>query len=171
MTSRSLATTAALLLCLSVTTPAQTSDWPQWRGPERTGISSETGLLKEWPKDGPKLLWQLKDIGSGYSTPAVVGDRLYLLSNEGLENEFVQALKVQDGKRIWSTHLGNVGNPKQQPNFPAARSTPTIDGDVLYALGSDGDLACVEITTGKVRWQKNLRKDFGGKPGEWAYSE
>src|SRR4029450_11629078 len=62
-------------------------------------------------------------------------------------------------------------NPKQNPSFPAARSTPTVDGDVLYALGSDGDLACVEIANGKVRWQKNLRSDFGGKPGEWAYSE
>jgi outer membrane protein assembly factor BamB len=128
-------------------------------------------LLKEWPQDGPKLLWELKDIGSGYSTPAVVGDRLYLLSNEGLENEFVQALSLRDGKRIWSTRLGNVGNPKQQPNFPAARSTPTVDGQLLYALGSDGDLACIETATGKILWQKNLRKDFGGKPGEWAYAE
>ena len=167
-------TRIALLLMLTSLSSAslvQARDWPQWRGPERTGISTETGLLKEWPKDGPKLLWQLKDIGSGYSTPAVVGDRLYLLSNEGLENEFVQALNVQDGKRIWSTRLGNVGNPKQQPNFPAARSTPTVDGELLYALGSDGDLACVETATGKVRWQKNLRKDFDGKPGDWAYSE
>jgi outer membrane protein assembly factor BamB len=64
-----------------------------------------------------------------------------------------------------------VGNPKQDPNFPAARSTPTVDGEVLYALGSDGDLACVEIGKGKIRWQKNLRTDFDGKPGEWAYAE
>ena len=64
MTLRSLAMTTALLLWLSVTTPAQ--DWPQWRGPERSGISQEKGLLKEWPKDGPKLLWQVNDIGDGY---------------------------------------------------------------------------------------------------------
>jgi len=146
-------------------------DWPQWRGPDRTGVSRETGLLKEWPKDGPKLLWHVKEIGSGYSTPAVVGDRLYLLSNEGLENEFVQAISLRDGKRLWSARLGNVGNPKQNPNFPAARSTPTVDGDLLYALGSDGDLACVETATGKLRWRKNLRTDFGGKPGDWAYAE
>ena len=149
----------------------QARDWPQWRGPERNGLSGETGLLKEWPKEGPKLAWEVKDIGRGYSTPAVVGDRLYLLASEGLENEFVQALSVQDGKRVWSTRLGNVGNPKQQPNFPAARSTPTVKGEVLYALGSDGELACVEIATGKIRWQKSLRKDFEGKPGDWAYSE
>jgi len=150
---------------------AAANDWPQWRGPQRNGISQETGLLKEWPKDGPELQWKVAAIGSGYSTPAVVGERLYLLANEGLDNEFVEALAVQDGKRIWSTKLGRVGHPKQDPNFPAARSTPTMDGDVLYALGSDGDLACVETDKGKVRWKKNLREDFGGRPGEWAYAE
>ena len=102
---------------------------------------------------------------------AVVGDRLYLLANEGLEDEFVAALVVQDGKRIWAAHLGKVGEPKQNPSFPAARSTPTVEADLLYALGSDGDLACLERAGGKVRWQKNLRTDFGGKPGIWAYSE
>jgi len=146
-------------------------DWPQWRGPRRDGISNEKGLLKEWPKDGPKLLWKVTNAGSGYSTPAVVGDRLYLLGNEGMEKEFVEALAVADGKRVWLTPLGTVGRPKQNPNYPAARSTPTIDGDVLYALGSDGDLACVEIASGKVRWHKNLQTDFKGKPGEWAYAE
>ena len=150
---------------------ASAADWPQWRGPQRNGISQETGLLKEWPKEGPKPMWQAREVGSGYSTPSVVGDRLYVLGNEGVENEFVQALAVQDGKRLWQTRLGNVGNPKQQPNFPAARSTPTVDGELLYALGSDGDLACVETGSGKIRWQKSLRADFGGKPGTWAYSE
>lgn len=147
------------------------NEWPQWRGPARNGISSETGLLKEWPKEGPKLVWKLSDVGSGYSTPAVIAERLFLLGNQGLENEFVEALAVKDGHRIWSTTLGKVGNPKQNPNFPGARSTPTVDGDVLFALGSDGDLACVELAQGKIRWKKNLRTDFNGKPGEWAYSE
>lgn len=147
------------------------SDWPQWRGPQRNGISPETGLLQAWPKEGPTLVWKVTGIGSGYSTPAVVGDRLYLLGNEGLENEFVQALAVKDGERTWRTRLGKVGNPKQNPNFPAARSTPTVEGEFLYALGSDGDLACLEVGTGAIRWQKNLRTDFGGKPGTWAYAE
>ena len=72
--------------------PGGAADWPQWRGPQRDGISQETGLLKEWPQDGPKLLWQLKDIGDGYSTPAVVGDRLFVISNKGMDDEFVQAI-------------------------------------------------------------------------------
>src|SRR5882672_3302875 len=85
------------------------ADWPQWRGPQRNGISQETGLLKEWPPAGPKLLWKLNNIGAGFSTPAVVGDRFYLLSNERLENEFVAARSVKDGKAIWTVRLGKVG--------------------------------------------------------------
>lgn len=150
---------------------AGAADWPQWRGPQRDGISRETGLMQAWPKGGPRLLWQVKDIGEGYSTPAVVGSRLYLLSNRGMDNEFVQALSVQDGKSLWTTRIGNVGNPDQKPSYPMARSTPTVDGKLLYALSSDGDLACLETATGKVRWLKSLRKEFGGQPGQWAYSE
>jgi len=147
------------------------ANWPQWRGPKRDGVSKETGLLQEWPTEGPKLLWQVSDLGDGYSTPAVVGDRIYLVSNKGLENEFVQALDVASGKQVWETRIGNVGNPDQRPPYPGARSTPTIDGELLYALGSDGDLVCMDRATGRIRWQKHVRNDFGGKFGEWAYSE
>ncbi len=154
-----------------VSLAAWTADWPQWRGPQRSGVSQETGLLKQWPKEGPKLLWQQKDVGDGYSTPAVAGSRLYLLGNRGLENEFVAALSVEDGKPLWSTRLGKVGNPDQRPPYPMARSTPTVDGELLYALSSDGDLACMEAATGKVRWQKSVRAEFGGQPGTWAYAE
>ena len=168
---RPLPAIAAVAVIIAATCAAPGADWPQWRGPNRDGHSQEKGLLKEWPAAGPKLLWQVTDAGSGYSTPAVIGDRLYLLANEGLENEFVAARSTQDGKRVWSTRLGKVGQPKQDPNFPAARSTPTVERESLYALSSDGDLACLETGTGKTRWQKNLRTDFAGKPGTWAYAE
>jgi outer membrane protein assembly factor BamB len=161
----------ALALALAAAIPVPAADWPQWRGPNRDGISSEKGLLQRWPQEGPKLVWKATDLGSGYSTPAVVGDRLYLLANEGLENEFVAAISATDGKRVRKTRLGKVGQPNQIPSFPAARSTPTVEGDVLYALGSDGDLACLETSSGKIRWHKHLRTDFGGKPGTWAYAE
>jgi outer membrane protein assembly factor BamB len=167
-----LITRSLVLACLlSSTFSATAADWPQWRGPQRDGISAETRLLKEWPKDGPKLLWHAEDIGFGYSTPAVVGERLYILSNEGAENEFVQALNVNDGGKVWSARLGKVGPNTPAMNYPGARSTPTVVGDTLYALGSDGDLAAIETATGKIKWQKSLRSDFGGKPGDWAYSE
>lgn len=159
--------------CVLLLAPAVAgaTDWPQWRGPNRDGVSQEKGLLKEWPKDGPKLVWQVKDIGAGFSTPAIVGDRIYVLANQGLDNEFVEALSVSDGKKIWSTTIGKVGNPDQQPNYPASRSTPTVDGDTIYALSSDGDIVSVEAAGGKLRWKKNLRTDFGGIAGRWAYAE
>ena len=160
----------AATLSLSFSLAISAADWPQWRGPERNGISKETGLAKEWPKEGPKLLWQAKDIGDGYSTPAVVGERLYLISNQGMENEFVHALSVADGKEVWKTTIGKVGS-NQGPQYPGTRSTPTFDGDALYALGSNGDLVCLNAADGKEQWRKDLRKDFGGKPGKWAYAE
>jgi outer membrane protein assembly factor BamB len=101
----------------------------------------------------------------------VVGDRLYMISNRGNDNEFVQALNVNDGQQVWAQRIGKVGNPDQNPPYPGSRSTPTVDGQVLYALGSDGDLVCLEIATGKIIWRKHLREDFGGKYGEWAYAE
>jgi outer membrane protein assembly factor BamB len=167
-------TRCAVLLTLTLWgEPAslQAGDWPQWRGPLRNGTSAETGLLASWPREGPRQVWKASNAGSGYSTPAVSGSHLYLLGNEGLENESVLAFSAGDGTRTWATRLGNVGNPQQKPHFPGARSTPTIKGDHLFALGSDGDLACLELATGRVVWTRNLRRDFGGKPGTWAYAE
>src|SRR5262249_26224073 len=137
------------LTLFALTSLASGADSPQWRGPNRDGHSSEKGLLKEWPKEGPKLLWQISNAGSGYSTAAVVGERIYLLSSEGLENESVRALSANGGAPIWASRLGKVGNPQQKPSFPAARSTPTVEGERIYALSSDGDLVCLETSGGK----------------------
>lgn len=161
----------SLSVSLSSSATAATADWPQWRGPNRDGASAEKGLLREWPKAGPKLVWQVRNVGAGFSTPAVVGERIYLISNDGVDNEYVQALSVADGKSVWTTTLGKVGSPDQKPSYPGSRSTPTVDGAVLFALSSDGDLTALETTSGKLRWKKNLRSDFAGKPGRWAYSE
>ena len=107
----------------------------------------------------------MKDLGDGYSAPAVVGDRLFVMSSTGMENEMVKALATANGKEIWSTRIGNVGPNTPGNNYPGPRSTPTLDGDRLYVLGSDGDLACVETASGKIVWQTNVRGTFGGKPG------
>ena len=160
----------SLLLLAAIVSFASGADWPQWRGPGRDGKSKETGLLKEWPKSGPKLVWQVNNIGNGYSTPAIVNGVLYLISNDGADKEFVQALSAKDGQQIWASSIGKVG-PNRGPQYPGSRSTPTVDGDVLYALGSDGDLVCMRIKNGDSVWRKNLRTDFGGMPGNWAYSE
>jgi outer membrane protein assembly factor BamB len=92
------------------------------------------------------------------------------MSNRGMDDEFVAALNVKDGSQAWKTRVGNVG-PNLNPQYPGARSTPTVDGEWIYALGSDGDLARLDRQTGSIKWQKNLRSDFQGKPGKWAYAE
>ncbi|MBM3784406.1 MAG: polyvinylalcohol dehydrogenase [Acidobacteria bacterium] len=157
----------ALFLSLSVCA----ADWPQWRGPQRTGISRETGLLTQWPKEGPKLLWQVNDLGEGYATPIVAGDRLFLIANRGLDNEYLQAISVKDGKTLWTVKLGRVGNPDQQPPYPMSRSTPVLDQNRLYAMGSDGDLVSLDPATGKEHWRRAVRAEFNGVPGKWAYAE
>ena len=91
---------------LSAALFALAADWPQWRGPNRDGISKETGLLQQWPESGPKLLWERTDIGDGFSTPSIDGDRMYLQSSKGLEDEFVHAMNSADGKTVWTTRLG-----------------------------------------------------------------
>ncbi|MCC7475502.1 MAG: PQQ-like beta-propeller repeat protein [Pirellulales bacterium] len=150
---------------------AHAADWPQWRGPNRDGISTETGLLQQWPEEGPKLLWQQNDLGEGYGSPAIAGGRIFLVNNRGNDDEYVQAVSAKDGKPLWSTKLGKVGSPEQFPRYTGARSTPTVDGNLVFAFSSDGDLACVEAATGNVKWKKNVKEEFGGKPGIWAYSE
>lgn len=162
---RYLSTLAIAAIAVSFSIAA---DWPQWRGPDRTGISKDTGLLKEWPKEGPILRWKATDIGTGYSSPAVAKGRVYLQTTRG-NDEFALALDEKMGKQVWSTPIGKVGK-NQGPQYPGTRATPTVDGDRLYCLASDGELNCLNIE-GKVVWHKNLARDFAGKVGYWVYSE
>lgn len=159
---------------------AAAADWPQWRGPNRDDKSAETGLLKDWPKDGPKLLWSVTDaaaIGVGYGTPAVVGDRLYIIGSDGPKQtakEFVSCLSVKDGKQVWQVALNTTTGDgfKYSDGWGGGpRSTPTVDGDRVYVLGATGDLVCVAKADGKEVWRKNLVTNFGGKVPAWGYSE
>lgn len=164
-------TTRNLLLVCSFLLPAlaaPAADWPQWRGPNRDSRCQETGLLKAWPTDGPPLAWQTKGVGEGYSGVAVVGDRIYTQGDFQSGSELI-ALSLADGKRIWGTPMGNSGGGG---GYPGPRCTPTVDGDLVFALNQHGDLVCVEAATGKERWRKNMSKDFGGKMmSGWGYAE
>lgn len=141
--------------------------WPQWQGPDRTNISKETGLLKEW-KEMPKLLWTNDNAGVGYSGPAVVGDRLYMMgSRDGTEMIF--ALDVQSGKEVWATEIGKVfvNNWGDGP-----RGTPTVDGGLVYGVGGQGILICVEAGSGKKVWSKDMPKEMGAKVmSGWGFCE
>ena len=145
-------------------------DWPQWQGPDRTANSKETGLLKEWPKEGPPLAWKSKGLGGGDSAPSVAAGRIYGMSNRG-EDEVVWALSEQDGKEAWVVRIA----PAHSQNFPQSKegpsATPTVDGDRLYVMGLAGNVVCLQTSDGKVVWQKNLVTDFGGTIPVWSYRE
>jgi len=160
---------AAGALVVGMVADAPAADWPQWRGPNRDGVSKETGLRKEWPAEGPKLRWQAPKLGGGYSTPAVAAGRVFVQTTRG-EEEFATALDEKDGKPVWSVPIGTVGK-NQGPQYPGTRSTPTVDGQWVYCLASNGELVCLARGDGKLKWKKDLRTDFGGKPGSWVYSE
>ncbi len=142
---------------------APTSDWPQWRGPNRDGISTETGLLTEW-KEPPALLWKKSGLGRGYASIAVVGDVLYT-AGKVKEESLAYALNEADGSVKWSVPLGKAGD--ENP-----RATPTVDGERVYFLGAEGALVCLESATGKTVWSKEFGADFGGKMmSGWKFCE
>jgi outer membrane protein assembly factor BamB len=144
------------------------ADWPQWRGPDRTEISKDTGLAKTWPQNGPPLLWTWDKAGIGYSGPAVVGDRLYCMGARD-ETEYVYAVDTKTGKEIWATE---IGQRFKNGYGDGPRCTPTIVGDVLYAIGGQGKVVCLETASGKKRWSVDMKSDLGGRMmSGWGYSE
>jgi outer membrane protein assembly factor BamB len=158
----------ALFVALSAARAAlQTTDWTQWRGPNRDGRSAETGLLKAWPAQGPPLAWRTTGAGIGYSSFAASGGRLYTLGGRE-QREFVIAFDSSTGKRVWETPIGALFS---NDRGDGPRSTPTIDGDRLFALGGSGALVCLDAKTGKPIWTKNLMRDFGGSNIYWGLSE
>jgi outer membrane protein assembly factor BamB len=142
-------------------------DWPQWRGPNRDGISKETGLLKEWPANGPKRLWLFEKAGNGYSGPAIVAGKFYTMgTREG--SEILLALDANTGKELWTSKLAEVYQQTDHGTGP--RGTPTIDGDKAYVMTSDGSLICASAADGKVIW-KTTMSELGGRVPHWGYSE
>ncbi|MBM4041171.1 MAG: polyvinylalcohol dehydrogenase, partial [Planctomycetes bacterium] len=146
------------------------ADWPHFRGPNSDGICTETGLLKEWPAEGPKLLWTATGFGRGYSSTSIVAGRLYTMGDirgdDGTEAGHIIALDLATQKILWKTRV-SAPHPDGGP-----RCTPTFDGGLLYALSPHGDLACVQAADGKEVWRKDFARDFGGKMmSQWRFSE
>jgi len=144
------------------------ADWPQWRGPNRDGVCTETGLLKQWPKDGPKLLWEITGLGPGYSSVSIANGRLYTMGDRE-KLQYVYAYDLSTRKELWAA---KVGPAHGGPASPGPRCVPTVDGGFVYAIGTSGDVVCIAADSGKVVWTKNLLTDLGGasNPG-WKFSE
>lgn len=146
--------------------PCPADDWPGWRGPTRDDVSRETGLLKEWPEQGPRKLWTSKQAGVGYSSIAVVGETLFTLGADD-SNDQLLAISTADGSRRWSVPIGKRWKNKWGDG---PRSTPSVAGDRVVALGGRGDLICASAATGDILWSSNLR-EIGGRIPNWGYSE
>ncbi len=153
---------------LAANTPS--ADWPQFRGPHRDDISADKGLLKEWPKDGPPLAWKVSGLGAGFSSVSVAGDRIFTMgdlnSADAGNSSYLFALDRKTGTKLWSAKVGKTGG-----NYQGTRSTPTVDGDLVYGLGQWGDLVCVKAADGKEVWRKSFKDDFKGQHGAWQFAE
>ena len=140
--------------------------WPQWRGSARDDISDESGLLQTWPEGGPQKVWTFSECGLGYSGPAVVGDRLFILGSRNSEESLI-CVDVATGEELWSSPIG----PELENGWGnGPRGTPTVDGEFVFAAGGQGNLACYRAADGSQVWSKAMQ-DFGGGVPVWGYSE
>lgn len=156
-----------LLILLSAAAYLGAEDWPQWKGPNRDGISRESGLLREWPPAGPPVVWSISGLGEGYGAVAVRGDRIFVQGTRGRES-VVFALRTADGTTVWSQALGRK---LEQDRGGGPRGTPTVDGDRVYALSENGDLAGLSFDDGSVLWRRNILSEFNGSNPTWHISE
>ena len=140
------------------------AEWPQWRGPSREAVSTETGLLTEWPEDGPPLVWTAERLGNGYSSVVVVGGKVYTMGGSGRTGQAIIALDEATGKLLWTAKVSASGGHTQ--------STPTVNDGLIYGLATNSDLACFNAATGEEVWRTNLQKDVdGGKTPTWRFAE
>lgn len=149
-------------------------DWPTFRGPQRTGVSTETGLLKSWPEGGPKLLWKADGVGRGYSSLAVGNGRIFTLGDgltEEDKDEYLIAVDQKSGKFLWKTKTGGPWT-NGQSSWQSSRSTPSTDGTMVYVISPHGVLVACDVTNGDEKWRVDLMQEYGGKKGDsWGYSE
>jgi len=142
-----------------------TTDWPQWRGPNRDGISTEKGWLSSWPEEGPKELWRIS-VGKGYSSVTVSNGRVYTMGNtEGTDT--VYCLDANTGDVIWQHPYSCTTN---SGGHPGPASTPTVDGKYVYTLSREGHFFCLNADSGEVVWSKHVNTDFGAKSPEWDFA-
>ncbi|MCR9201925.1 MAG: PQQ-like beta-propeller repeat protein [Planctomycetaceae bacterium] len=153
-------------LCVLLMGTAGAADWPTWRGTQRDGISTESGLLDAWPEGGPEVIWTSSDAGIGYSSFAVVGDRLFTMGADD-DSEYVMALDAKTGKQVWSTP---VGERLKNGWGDGPRSTPTYVDGLIVAIGGRGGVVCCSAEDGAVKWKADLT-DLGGSVPFWGYSE
>lgn len=158
------------LLLVLLSKPLFAEDWPQWQGPNRNAISSETGLLQQWPESGPPLAWKVDGLGGGDSAPAIADGKIFGMSNRDGQ-EIVWALSESEGKELWATPLGIAVEQRMPQSKEGPGGTPTVDGDRLYVIGMGGRVACLNTNEGDIVWQRSMTEEFGGTLPAWSYRE
>ena len=164
MLSRSATVCLASILLLAW---PSSGEWPQWRGPARDGISTETGLLTSWPAAGPPLVWKTRGLGEGFSSFSVSDGRLF---TQGQRNgtQYVIALDEQTGEKVWEIPNGESFHERRGGG---PRGTPTIEGGRVYAVAANGNLTCLQAADGKRIWNTKLLDRFGARNIKWGISE
>lgn len=160
----------APMVLMAVATGSLAADWPQWRGSNRDGKSADTGLLKQWPQEGPPLAWRIDKLGGGDAGPAIAAGRIFIMSNRG-DQEVVWALSEKDGSEIWVRPLGPAFSQRASQGKEGPGCTPMVDGERLYVEGLAGNVASLQVADGKVLWQHSMTEDFGGRVPMWSYRE
>jgi outer membrane protein assembly factor BamB len=140
--------------------------WPQWQGPQRDAVAVETGLLQDFPEGGPPRLWLFDQCGLGYSGPAIVGGKLYILGSRD-KTDYLLCLDVATGQEEW---VAKLGESYENDWGDGPRSTPSIVDGRIYALAPRGTLYCLELSDGKIVWEKSMQ-DLGGAIPTWGYAE
>lgn len=150
---------------LATAGPVESSDWAQWRGPKQDGISTERGILTAWPEDGPKVIWRAK-AGQGYSGMSIREGRLFTQYADSTHENLV-CLDSASGAEQWRVQIDSLYTNKFGNG---SRSTPTIDGGVVYALSPYGKLFAVNAADGKLVWTVNLIETYQGRVPDWGVS-
>ena len=163
-----------LTACSMISSPVgaaelkSSQDWPQWRGPNGDNISQFKGIATDWEAKPPALLWKLDGMGQGFASVSVVGDRLYTTGNVGNSQALI-AVDLKSQNVAWTSPLTD-SVPKH--GYDGSRCTPSVDGDRLYAVTSNGQISCVNVADGSVIWKKVFETEWKGKMmSGWGYSE
>lgn len=161
-------TTMSLILLTILSGFVEAQKDNDWRPDNRTGVSSETGLLKSWPAAGPKLLWTCLDLSKGFSSPSFGANTIYITGNSGdIGAEDILFALDMNGKILWQTAMGRAWTGSN----PESRATPVVDGNRVYTCSGVGDLACIDATTGKKIWSYKASELNKGTYGSWGISE
>lgn len=156
----------ALALSALITLGAGAEDWPQFQGPQRNGVSTETGLARVWPESGPKSLWSFT-LQEGFGGPAIRDGKVFVLDREESQRDVLHCRDLTSGEELWKVSYDAPGSTSHN----GSRTTPTVTETHVYTVGLMGHFTCVDLATQSIAWQVDLRKDYHVENPNWGFSQ